>query len=175
MTPNELRVQFLSFCGPEKFRKFAQSLVKLSDEPVRFDRLRYWQEILWAHFREQCPDAPENVNEIGSSLHWCDLHDASLIAGTGHQLQICAALTPSIMQEKAGFLTGMVGRCIIVLNAELPASNGFENTRLNVACFNIEFMMPIGLQCTKTILSFGSPAVMRTCRGTRFELATKSG
>ncbi len=85
MTRNELRVQFLSFCGPEKFRKFAQSLVKLSDEPVRFDRLRYWQEILWAHFSEQCPDAPENVNEIGSFLHWCDLHDATLIAGPGHQ------------------------------------------------------------------------------------------
>jgi hypothetical protein len=85
MTPTELRVQFLDFCGPTKFRKFARSLVKLSDEPVRFDRLRFWQELLWAQFVGRCPDAPKAVNDIGSCLHWCDLHDASLVVGPGHQ------------------------------------------------------------------------------------------
>lgn len=85
MTPSELRVQFLDFCGPERSRKFARSLFKLSDEPVRFDRLRYWQEMLWAQFLARCPDAPTDVNEIGSCLHWCDLHNAPLIAGPGHQ------------------------------------------------------------------------------------------
>lgn len=85
MTPNELRVMFLEFCGPEKFRKFARSLFRLPDEPLRFDRLRYWQELLWARFLTQCPDAPENVNEIGTCLQWCDLHDAPLVAGPGHQ------------------------------------------------------------------------------------------
>ena len=85
MTPNELRVRFLDFCGPEKFRKFARSLFRLSDEPLSFDRLRYWQELLWARFLTQCPDAPRDVNEIGSCLHWCDLHDAPLVAGPGHQ------------------------------------------------------------------------------------------
>lgn len=85
MTPNELRVQFLDFCGPERFRKFARSLFKLSDDALRFDRLRYWQELLWAQFLARCPDAPKDVNEIGSYLHWCDLHNAPFIAGPGHQ------------------------------------------------------------------------------------------
>jgi hypothetical protein len=85
MTPSELRIQFLDFCGPETFRKFARSLFKLSDEPLRFDRLRYWQELLWAKFLQRCPDAFQDVNEIGSCLHWCDLHDSPLVAGPGHQ------------------------------------------------------------------------------------------
>ncbi len=85
MTPSDLRVRFLDFCGPVKFRKFARSLVKLSDEPVRFDRLRYWQEMLWARFIARYPDAPSDVNDIGPCLHWCDVHDAPLLVGSGHQ------------------------------------------------------------------------------------------
>ncbi len=79
------------------------------------------------------------------------------------------------MQEKACFLTGMVGRCIIVLNAELPASNGFKNTRLIVACFNIEFMMQLGLQCTKTIQIFRELAVKNAYLGMKFSPAMKFG
>lgn len=85
MTPGELRAQFLAFCGPSRFRKFARSLVKLSDNPATFDRLRFWQEKLWEQFVVRCRDAPTDVNEIGSCLHWCDLHDTTLVAGPGHQ------------------------------------------------------------------------------------------
>jgi hypothetical protein len=85
MTPSELRAQFLNFCGPTKFRKFARSLVELSDEHGKFDRLRYWQELLWARFLSLCPDAPNDVNDIGRCFHWCDLHDEPLVIGSGYQ------------------------------------------------------------------------------------------
>jgi hypothetical protein len=85
MLANELRSEFLRFCGTSLFRKFATSLVKLSDEPLRFDRLRYWQEVLWSKFLTHCHLAPLDVNEIGSILHWCDLHDGNLVLGTGYQ------------------------------------------------------------------------------------------
>ena len=85
MTPGELRTQFLAFCGPSRFRKFARSLFKLSDNPVTFSRLRFWQERLWEQFAERFRAAPTDVNEIGSCLHWCDLHDTALVAGPGHQ------------------------------------------------------------------------------------------
>jgi len=85
MTPSELRTQFLDFCGPPKFRKFARSLVKLSDEPMAFDRLRYWQELLWSQFVSRVPESPTDATEIGSCLHWCDLHNTQLVVGAGHQ------------------------------------------------------------------------------------------
>lgn len=85
MTPSELRFQFLEFSGRERFRRFVRSLYKRSSDPVSFDRLKYWQEVLWARFITSFPDAPTDVNEIGSCLHWCDLHNTSLVAGAGHQ------------------------------------------------------------------------------------------
>ena len=85
MTPDELRAQFLTFCGPSRFRKFARSLSRKSDNPLRFDRLRFWQERLWEQFVVACPAAPTDVQEIGVCLEWCDLHDTPLVAGPGHQ------------------------------------------------------------------------------------------
>jgi len=88
MTPDEVRSAFLQFCGASQCRKFAHSLVKLPDAPdaeIKFDRLRYWQETLWAKFLLEFPDAPIAVDTIGSCLHWCDVHDQSLVMGAGHQ------------------------------------------------------------------------------------------
>jgi hypothetical protein len=85
MTPGEVRAQFLAFCGTQRFRKFAASLFRRSDIPATFERLRFWQETLWEQFVLRCPDAPTDVNEIGLCVHWCDLHDNALEAGSGHQ------------------------------------------------------------------------------------------
>jgi len=85
MIPANVRNEFLRFCGPRQFRKFARSLVKLSEHPPTFDRLRYWQDSLWCKFHARFPDSPVAVNDIGTCLHWCHLHDTALIAGAGHQ------------------------------------------------------------------------------------------
>ena len=85
MTPDEVRSAFLGFCGPTRCRKFARKLRKLPDAETKFDRLRYWQEILWEKFVAEFPDAPNDVDAIGSCLHWCDLHSQSLVTGAGHQ------------------------------------------------------------------------------------------
>ena len=85
MSPDEVRLAFRDFCGPAQARKFARSLVKTCDADATFDRLRYWQEILWAKFLVEFPEAPSSVDVIGSCLHWCDVHNQSLIKGSGHQ------------------------------------------------------------------------------------------
>jgi hypothetical protein len=85
MTPEELRAKFLAFCGPSRFRKFASSLYRQSDNSSQFKRLLFWQERLWERFALACPTAPTDVQEIGSCLEWCDLHETPLVAGPGHQ------------------------------------------------------------------------------------------
>ncbi len=85
MLTTELRQRFLGFCGKSRFRKFVTALTKRCDEPSQYDRLKFWQETLWNEFLRECDSAPTDVNVIGMALHWCDLHNESLVTGPGYQ------------------------------------------------------------------------------------------
>jgi hypothetical protein len=86
MTDSAIRDECLKQFGLEKFRKFANSLVKTSDNPPAFATLKFWQQSIVDKIAMTLADMTLDNNLVCAALHSCDIHGVRLIGGEGYQI-----------------------------------------------------------------------------------------
>jgi hypothetical protein len=70
----DLRQALTAFLGPERFRKFMDHLRSA-------ERLRVWQEDVWARFTLLHPEFVVGFDELQAALRICELHGCELKSG----------------------------------------------------------------------------------------------
>jgi hypothetical protein len=75
MATNDIRSQFRTFAGEERFRQ----LIFLAVNTVGTDSFPACDDELWRSFRTKCPAAPTEAKDIREMFLWCHVHERQLL------------------------------------------------------------------------------------------------